>query len=58
MGKSILIFILAMLAVNGFWYCSTQQETITQTPAIIFPIVASIALGAFLFWFISDNWDE
>ena len=56
MGKTIFIFIISMLAVNGFWYCATMQETMGQTPVIVIPVISSIVLGIYLAAFIANTW--
>lgn len=56
MGKSTLFTTLLMIAVNGFWYCATQQASIGETPVIIIPSLASIGLLGFFMVFIRDEW--
>ena len=57
MGKWVLFIIFLMGAVNGFWYCTTQQETIGQTPLIIIPSLCSIGIVIYIVAAIRVTWD-
>lgn len=58
MGKTLLVLILSQVFTNGWWYCTAQQETVMQTPIVIAPLVASLALVCILGGWISENWDR
>jgi len=57
MGKWVLFIIFLMGAVNGFWYCTTQQETIGQTPLVIIPSLCSIGIVIYIVAAIRVTWD-
>ena len=57
-GRVVLFVIMLLGAVNGFWYCATQQPTIGATAIILIPTLSSIVLLVYLVAFIVVNWGE
>ena len=56
MGKFILFFILAMIAVNGFWYAFAISNG--ERVYFFIPVVACAALTSLVIKFIASVWED
>ena len=57
LGKNSLFIILSQTFTNGLWFCSTQQETLMETPMAMIPLLSALGLFMFFMDFIIENWD-
>lgn len=57
MGKKVFIFVLSQMVANMWWYCATQQESVTETPLIVMPILLTLLFLFFIGRWVLLNWD-
>ena len=57
MGRVLMVFVMSQISAHGWWYCSTMQAGIGDTPLVIVPAVSSAVLVLMGFVFVFETWD-
>ena len=58
MGKLVFAILITQVITNGWWYCATMQDSLSETPILAITVIASLGGFAMFVCWILDNWDK